>query len=207
MTTRWRSAIRAGVGVVVTGAVLASVVAPAAAKHQPATATTASSTLTCTGTQSGGSFSNVVVPAGSSCTLTGVTVKHSVSVLAGSSLTTSGGTSIGHDLSATGANAGSICATTIKHSLTVVGSTGAWTIGDTCGPGTGVTVRHDLVVKTSKGAVNVTGNTVGHNLTVTGNTGASTTVAANTAGHDAVCSGNTGQTGGGNKARHTNGCG
>jgi hypothetical protein len=189
--------------VVVTGAVLASAAAPVAAKHTPPTASPAN--LTCTGTQSGGSFANVVVPAGASCTLTGVTVKHSVSVLAGGSLTTSGGTSIGHDLTATSANVGSICATSVRHSLSVVGSTGAWTIGNTCG--TGVTVRHDLVVQMSKGTVNVTGSSVGHNLTVTGNTGASTTVAANTAGHDAVCSGNTGQTGGGNKAGHTNGCG
>jgi hypothetical protein len=161
--------------------------------------------------QSGGAFSNVVVPAGS-CTLNGVSVKHDVQVRAGGSLTTSGGTSIGHDLTANGASTGRICGTTIGHDLRVVGSTGGWTILDTastpCGAGGGDAVRHDLVVRNSKGAADVSNTFVGHNLAVTGNTGSSTKVAANMVGHDAVCKSNTGQTDGGNSANHkNNGCG
>jgi hypothetical protein len=169
--------------------------------------------LTCTGGQSGGTFANVVVPAGANCTLVGVTVKHDLRILAGASVAIGGGTSIGHDLTATGANGGSICATTVGHDLRILASSGVggWVIGDTstlsCGAGGSDTVRHDLVVRNGKNTVDVSNSSVGHDLVVAGDGGNSTKVAANTVGHDAVCSGNTGQTGGGNTAHHKNSCG
>ncbi len=158
--------------------------------------------LNCTGLVNGGTYTNITVSNGATCTLAnGVTVTQDVKVQSGGNLNVLS-SSIGHDLSDNGGGLLFVCNSAISHDLSVQNSTGPITVGG--GDGCGNTIGHDLTVQNNSGGVTVDNNAVGHDLTVKNNKGG-TDVSGNSVGHDASC-GNTPQTGGGNTAGHNNSC-
>ena len=80
--------------------------------------------MTCTGTQIGGTFDNVVVPAGQHCTLDGVRVTGKVSVQAGAGLqvtNNSGDSTIGGDIKADACDFVELESTSTSHRIVVGG--------------------------------------------------------------------------------------
>lgn len=182
----------------------------------------------------GGTYTNVTVPSGATCTLgPNTTVTNDVNVQKGGTLLmvqSSIGhnlkadhpqgigiyldSSIGNDANIDGTTGGSgdgfnyICKTSIGHDLNVVNSAATaspWSIGGSdCGVGN--TVGHDLNVNKNKNSVDVSRNVVANNMSVSGNTGGGS-VTDNTVTHDANCGGNNPPlTESGNTAPHKNTC-
>ncbi len=131
----------------------------------------------CTGTLADGTYKDVVVPRGASCSIgADVSITHDLDVGAGATLVLTGAT-VGHDLRASAPAGIGISGAQVGHDVTITGTTGA-------GPGRysgnnyicGTAVGHDLIVADSaKGAGpwNLgtppecdAPNQVGHNATV-----------------------------------------
>jgi hypothetical protein len=156
-------------------------------------------TFECSGALAPGTYQDVEVPSGDTCTIDGsASIMHDVRVDSNATLDDAGA-SIGHDL-----RAGNGSQITVSPSGGYTGTSA--TIGhdlDANGSGTvqviATKVGNDVRVAKAQGSVSVTSNTVGHDLTVQDNA-ASTTVTGNTVGHDARCDRNASFTGGGNTA-------
>jgi hypothetical protein len=142
--------------------------------------------VTCTGVLAPGTYKDVQVPSGQSCTINSADVITHDVVVASKATLDDLGASIGHDLRSQGASRVNISATSGY-------------------AGTNATVGHDLTVEKTVTSVSITNNTIGHNLIVEDNSG-STTVTGNNVGHDADCRDNTAFTGGGNIAGHADTC-
>jgi hypothetical protein len=166
------------------------------------------STTTCTGTLAPGSYGNVVVPSGATCTInSSVTVIGYVQVNASATLHDTGATVRG-DLTAT-TNSNVFISGSGGYSSTnaffggSVNVTGAHTVSITK-----TTINGSLSVQssTASGSVSITNNNVGKNLSVTNNLGP-TTVTGNKIGKNADCSGNAAFVGGGNTSgSHIDSC-
>src|SRR5438105_3111293 len=168
----------------------------------------AGGTTNCTSTLAPGTYGNVTVPSGATCTIgsgvtiagvltvnsnatlndTGASVRHNLTATTGSKVfisASSGYTgtnaSVGGDLATNGANTVSVSHTNVQGDLTVTNSQ-------------------------SSGSVSITNNNIQGDLIVTNNHGP-TTVTGNHVGGNASCSGNTAFVGGGNTARGSNTCG
>jgi len=128
--------------------------------------------VTCSGILAAGTYHDVSVGIGQSCTLTSANViQHDLTLSSGSTLNDSGA-SIGHDIHATGASAVSVSGGSVVHHLNVTNTSGAVSL-------TGITVSDDVNVNGGAGAVTVTGNTVSHNVNVTNNAPGGATVQGN----------------------------
>lgn len=157
------------------------------------------STTTCTGTLSPGSYGNLVVPSGATCTInSSVTVTGYVQVNASATLHDTGA-AVGGSLTAT-SNSNVFISGSGGYSNTnaffggSVNTSGAHTVSVT-----NTTLNGSLGVQssTASGSVSITNNTVGKNLSVTNNLGP-TTVTGNKISKNADCSGNAAFVGGGN---------
>ncbi|HMK63404.1 MAG TPA: hypothetical protein VK386_07280 [Acidimicrobiales bacterium] len=129
----------------------------------------------CTGTLAKGSYPNVTVPAGASCTMDAdVNVQSNLVVGSGASLTDTGA-SIGHDVQALDPAQVSVSGGRIGEDVRVTRASGAVSV-------TQASVGHDLEVEYGQGAVTVSDNTVDHRITVEHNEFGGTTVGGNTDG-------------------------
>jgi hypothetical protein len=98
------------------------------------------------------------------------------------------GVTVGHDLSADGAPAVTVCGSNVAHDLSVQNGSGPVLVGDTSGGcAAGNTVVHDLTVQSDSGAVDVGDNSVTHDVKVQNNKPGGAKVNRNNAGHDAAC--------------------
>jgi hypothetical protein len=164
-----------------------------------------SGSVDCVGALAPGTYHDVKVPSGKTCTIDNTDViKHDVHVGMNATLNDAGA-SIGHNLDAekgsqlnigpssgySGTNA------TIGHDLNADKANSVQIVSTKIG--------HDLLVVNSQGSVSITNNSIGHDLHVQGNSG-STTVTGNSVGHDADCKDNAGFLGGGNTAGHADSC-
>jgi hypothetical protein len=171
----------------------------------------------------GGGAKDVIVPAGTTCTLpAGTQVKHDVKVEPGGTLVDQGAV-IGHDLSADRPAGIVVTGGSVAHDLTINGLSGSPLVGNRV---SGVTVGHDLDVTGSTAPIVISANTVGHDLdvednsmptvvknntaghdvTVRNNKPGGVTVSSNSAQHDTICASNSPQAGSGNTAGHSNSC-
>ena len=106
----------------------------------------------CTGTLVAGTYKNVAVPSGQSCTMgAGVIIANNLTVSSGASLTDTGA-SIGQNVHATGAASVTISGGTVLNDVRVGGTSGAVSITNT-------TIGDDLNIDGGAGAVTVSGNT------------------------------------------------
>jgi len=164
-----------------------------------------SGSVDCIGALAPGTYHDVKVPSGKTCTIDNTDViKHDVRVDANATLNDAGA-SIGHDVIAE------------KGSQLNIGPSGGYT-GTNASIGhnldaqkasavqiTTTKIGHDLRVVKSEGSVSITSNSIGHDMHVQGN-GGSTTVTGNSVGHDADCKDNADFVGGGNTAGHADSC-
>jgi len=171
----------------------------------------------CVGTLAPGTYFDVSVPSGKTCTITSSDViRHDVELGSGSTLNDVG-SSVGHDVNA-GPNSNlfisdsggySASNARIGHDLK---ASGANDVGrearererdEMSGANrvsvTNTNIGHNVIVQETETSVSITNNTIGNDLTVENNEG-STTVTGNHVGHVADCDDNTAFTGGGNTA-------
>jgi acetyltransferase-like isoleucine patch superfamily enzyme len=162
-------------------------------------------TTRCTGVLGAGSYDNVVVPSGKTCTInSNVRVGDNVVVLSNATLHDNGALIDGSLTAAKGSSlfvspSGGYSGTNPRIKGNIAAS-GANQVGIDQ-----ASVGGNLSVKNSTGSVVVTRNVVHGNLTVTGNLG-STFVIGNDVHGKANCSSNASFTGGGNVAGGTNTC-
>jgi len=159
-------------------------------------------TTTCNGPFSG-TGTNVIVPAGASCTLLAQThVTHDVTVALGGTLSDLG-SRIDHDLTGNQPAGIQVAGATVGHNLTINGITGSPPGGNYIRD---ASVANDLVVQNAVAALTISLNTVGHDLIVQGNRPGGVTISGNSAGHAAICQANSPQSGSGNTAVGMNSC-
>lgn len=141
------------------GASLAVLFAILSANLSGAPAYAASSTI-CTGALSSGTYRNIKVPAGATCTLSGVTVLGSINGLVGSSL---------------------IMSSSMVNGSVLLSSPATVGIGGPplTGPIIGNTIRGSMTLTAPSSDVLVSGNTIGGNVSVTGAVGPSLVVGEN----------------------------
>lgn len=174
----------------------------------PASAASSSSSIQCTTTQKGQTFDNLEVPAGATCHLIDVTVRHDVKVGAGASFYTMDST-LAHDVTSQNAHVVKLIETSLLHDVTITGTTGIATIGSkgcqvdpiiahdltllsnhkvaVCD----MNVDHDLKVTGTTYRVGLFNNTIGHDFRATGNSGKALRIFDQHVTHDMSCAGNT----------------
>jgi hypothetical protein len=130
---------------------------------------------TCSGTLSSGTYDNVAVPSGGSCTMgVGVIVLKNVTLPSGAALDDTGAAVV-NDVIATGASSVSITGGQVDHVVHLAGTSGTVTVSDT-------TVGANLVVTSGAGAVLVAGDKVAGTIAVNDNSPGGATLTANTDG-------------------------
>ena len=131
----------------------------------------------CAGTLASGTYKNVLVPTGQTCTIgLGVIVLKNVTVSSGATLDDTGAAVV-NDVTATGASSVSITGGAVNHTVHLAGTSGTVTVSN-------ATIGDNLVIGSGAGAVSVSGNTVANHITVENNSPGGATVNGNT---DAGC--------------------
>lgn len=163
--------------------------------------------------------SNLVVPAGASCSLTGVTVRGNVRVQENASFYANGA-AIGGSVRCRSCSFVDLYSSTIGRSVLVEGEIdGSYINDNTIGGDLEIAaswaggavfeiqrnrIGRDLRFKKNTGTAVISGNVVGKDLEVAGNAGA-IEVSGNQAKHSLECTGNNGLRGGGNSAKRKRG--